>query len=81
MRLRSEPASDDEYAARAARVLAAGGRIGQYGTPVSVHTCSVCGTEFTVCPPVMEETFGTGCLEPTCGSYDPARDAEVWFAP
>lgn len=53
--------------------------VNEYGTPVSVHTCPDCGTEFTVCPPT-DESWG-GCLAKTCPSYDPARDADKYFGP
>ncbi len=68
---------------RIAKVLSSGGTLtrNEYGTVVSVHTCRTCGQPFTVCPPTVEETFGSDCLDPTCPSYDPARDAEVFFAP
>lgn len=52
----------------------------EYGTVVSVHTCSACGNEFTVCPPASPE-FGNDCLGDTCPSYDIARDADMFFEP
>lgn len=83
MRLVQEDVDPDDFEARVAEVIAAGGiiRENEYGTPVSVHTCATCGEEFTVCPPTTIERFGPDCLDPTCASYDPARDAEVFFAP
>jgi heterodisulfide reductase subunit A-like polyferredoxin len=67
---------------RAVEVLDAGGWIAfnEYGTPISVHVCTACGKTFTVCPPASAN-FGDDCLAPECSSYDPARDAEVFFGP
>jgi hypothetical protein len=50
-----------------------------YGTPVSVHICDDCGTQFTVCPPGKED-WG-GCLHEDCESYDINRDvmAKIFF--
>jgi hypothetical protein len=80
--IRRAPAGDD-FEVRRDAVVTAGGRVGinEYGTPISLHTCSTCGEEFTVCPPALEATFGSNCLDPECPSYDPARDAEVYFLP
>lgn len=65
----------------AGRVIEAGGVVGlnEYGTPVSIHTCPMCGQEFTVCPPVVEEEFGAYCMAVECASYDSSRDAEKFF--
>jgi hypothetical protein len=51
----------------------------EYGTPVSMHVCSACGDEFTVCPPAGPD-FGTGCLAPLCPSYDIERDVDYLLA-
>ena len=50
----------------------------EYGTRVSEHVCLRCGGTFTVCPAYAEEDWG-GCLEPTCETYDPSRDADKLF--
>ena len=51
----------------------------EYGTPVSVHTCTACGCEFTLCPPDTEGLMGSECLSESCSSYDPKRDIDrVW---
>jgi len=49
----------------------------EQGTPISVHKCSDCAEEFTVCPPAGED-WG-GCLAPECKSYDQSRDADGLF--
>lgn len=51
----------------------------EYGTLVSLHVCRVCTKDFTCCP-AQDAPFG-GCLTPGCGTYDPSRDAEVYFRP
>ena len=48
-----------------------------YGTPISVHICGECKSQFTVCPPA-DEGWG-GCQSLECSSYDPARDADKLF--
>lgn len=55
--------------------------INEYGTPVSLHTCDTCGDEFSVCPEVPEcrADEWDGCLSLACGSYEPMRDAELYF--
>lgn len=66
---------------QAIKVLDAGGDISfnEYGTPVSVHVCEVCGQTFTICPPVVDEPT---CGDPnSCESYDPSRDPTCFFAP
>lgn len=79
----AEPMTDEWMADAVAAVLAAGGQIGanEYGTPVSLHVCRVCGDSYTVCPPSVSALRESLCLMPACASYDPARDAEVFFAP
>ena len=49
----------------------------EHGTPISVHKCSDCGEEFTVCPPAGED-WG-GCMADTCISYDPKRDGDIFM--
>ena len=49
----------------------------EFGTPVSVHTCEDCGSEFTVCPPA-DDNWG-GCQVENCRSYDFNRDADRLF--
>ena len=53
-------------------------RLNEYGSLVSVHRCRDCGGDFTVCPPVGPE-WGDGCLSEVCSSYDPRRDADIYF--
>jgi hypothetical protein len=53
--------------------------VNEYRTPVSVHRCSTCGQRYTICPPAPNE--GPDCNSPDCASYDPARDASIYFAP
>jgi hypothetical protein len=78
MNLEREPAHADWYQERALTTIANGGKVGtnDYGMPVSVHTCEVCGHEFTCCPPSPTETV---CLSIECPSYDPARDVDRMF--
>ncbi len=49
----------------------------EFGSPISVHKCSDCGEEFTVCPPAADN-WG-GCLSQECESYDPGRDVDGLF--
>ena len=51
----------------------------EYGTPVSVHKCLVCGAEFTVCPAVPDGVEHGGCTGPECASYDSSRDVDLLF--
>lgn len=52
-----------------------------HGTPVSLHKCDTCGTEFTVCPVIRDDQDGwENCMLPECASYDPERDVDVLFA-
>lgn len=53
--------------------------VNEYGTPVSVHWCAAGGHRYTVCPPSPRE--GPDCCVGDCVSYDPSRDASVFFAP
>lgn len=53
--------------------------VNEFGTPVSMHVCSACGDEFTVCPPASPN-FGVGCLAPLCPSYDIERDVDYLLA-
>jgi hypothetical protein len=55
--------------------------VNEYGTPVSVHHCPVCGHRYTVCPPSPGEGSIAPCATPECASYDPSRDARIYFAP
>jgi hypothetical protein len=57
--------------------------VNEHGTPVTWFRCETCGGEFTVCPavPPEREANWTGCLADECSSYDPARDASIYFAP
>jgi hypothetical protein len=53
----------------------------EYGTSVVEYRCETCGELFTICPapdPEEDEQW-TGCMAPTCASYDPARDADKLF--
>ena len=52
--------------------------VNEYGTPVSVHTCTACGTRFTVCPPAGPH-FGNECLAEGCSSYDISRDIGLFW--
>ena len=56
--------------------------VNEFGSPVSVFTCESCGDVFTVCPVVPEDTRDqwTGCQAELCDSYDPSRDADLYFA-
>ena len=47
----------------------------KHGTPVSLHKCDDCGSEFSVCPPA-DENWG-GCLGEGCESYDINRDVDA----
>lgn len=53
----------------------------EYGTPVTLFSCSGCNTTFTVCPAVEDDALDqwTGCLAETCSTYDPDRDADKLF--
>ena len=54
--------------------------LNKYGTPVSVHICGDCDSQFTVCPAHDDNKpdWG-GCLGTTCISYDSKRDADRLF--
>jgi hypothetical protein len=54
--------------------------VNEYGTPVSIHVCTSCGHEFTVCPANLDN-HGDGCLGETCPSYDISRDVDIFFEP
>ena len=53
----------------------------EYGTQVSVFDCEECGQRFSVCPHVPEERRDQwdGCLAEGCASYEPTRDADLYF--
>lgn len=54
----------------------------EYGTPISKHKCDTCGGEYTVCPPVPENSqahISLNCNSEHCQSYDPAYDADILF--
>ena len=59
--------------------------VNEYGTPVSVLICDTCGHEVTICPALPDdearERWGEGCLGDGCGSYDIARDVDMFFEP
>jgi hypothetical protein len=54
----------------------------EFGTRISVFTCDQCSEEFTVCPAVepWRHDEWTGCMAETCESYEPTRDAELYFS-
>ena len=53
----------------------------EYGTPVSRFKCETCGDKFTICPVVVPDKHGdwSDCLATQCDSYDPNRDADLFF--
>ena len=51
----------------------------RHGVIVSDHICDTCDEPFTVTPAVDETRWGGSCLDVTCKSYDPARDADRFF--
>lgn len=56
--------------------------VNEYGTPVSKHKCDTCGGEYTVCPPIPENStahLSLNCNAEKCASYDPAYDADILF--
>ena len=56
--------------------------VNEHGTAVSLFVCVVCGVDFSVCPAVDEENHGdwAACMtERYCSSYEPTRDAELYF--
>lgn len=55
--------------------------VNEHGTPVSLHTCDSCGHEFSVCPAVPEDARDQwdGCMQEDCESYEPTRDADLYF--
>jgi hypothetical protein len=55
--------------------------VNEYGTPITVFRCEFCGGEFTVCPEVADDRLDQwrGCLAEDCASYDPSRDATIYF--
>lgn len=56
--------------------------VNTYNTPVDAFLCDTCGERFTVCPALESRSMDdqwTGCMAPTCASYDPARDADKLF--
>lgn len=79
MNLHVEPGPSDKYEAEAIAVTASDGEVelNEYGCWRSVHVCSTCGERFTVCPP--STTYGPNCMADDCASYDPSRDASVYF--
>lgn len=59
-----------------------GEMVNEHGTQVSAFHCETCDFDFTVCPAVISperRDRWDGCLADDCGSYDPARDADVLF--
>lgn len=54
--------------------------VNEHGTPVSIHVCTACGDEFTVCPASTDGRFGDECLAPLCPSYDIDRDVDYLLA-
>jgi len=55
--------------------------INTYGIPVSELACDECGKLFTVTPAVPAEILDQwrNCLSEDCDSYEPMRDAELYF--
>lgn len=53
--------------------------VNEYDTPVTQMTCTTCGHEFTVCPPVEPGEWGSQCLGEHCASYDLDRDVDLFF--
>ena len=55
--------------------------VNEYGTPVSVHECEYCATEFTVCPAISDDPKQLegwrGCMVEPCESYDSSRDVDA----
>lgn len=53
----------------------------EHGTPLTVHKCDECGNEFTVTPAVPAERRDEWnmCMAESCPSYEPTRDAELYF--
>jgi hypothetical protein len=82
VRLIREESDDPRYERRAADAVARGVEVEQneHGCYRSVHLCETCGDRFTVTPPAGPN-FGPNCMAETCPSYDPARDASIFFAP
>jgi hypothetical protein len=46
----------------------------EYGTEISLHTCDVCGQDFTLTPSQKRDE---PCGTPDCKSYDENRDVEL----
>lgn len=61
-----------------------GTSVNEYGTPISLHRCNVCGQEFTLCPAREEDDTcgdpGGPNGEGRCASYDPSRDVDLLFS-
>jgi hypothetical protein len=55
--------------------------VNEYGTEVSLHRCDSCGDDFSVCPGVPPDKTNEWdtCLSIACESYEPMRDAELYF--
>ena len=55
--------------------------LNDYGTEVSHHRCDTCGRDYTVTPAVPPEKRDEWdhCLSEDCDSYEPMRDAELYF--
>ncbi len=53
--------------------------VNEFGTPVYVGCCRVCGKEFTVCPAPETIDEWQECLGEECDSYDESRDADKLF--
>ena len=53
--------------------------VNEYGTPVYVNNCRICGREYSVCPHPDSIEDWQECLSEDCESYDPKRNADIYF--
>jgi len=50
-----------------------------HGTTITAMVCVSCGRLFTVTGEHTSDSWGSGCLDVTCDSYDVNRDADLMF--
>ena len=53
----------------------------EYGTGTSLFECDTCGQPYTLTPAIKPENRGDwqNCMDMSCPSYDPHRDAEILY--
>jgi len=51
----------------------------EYGTTITAMVCQSCNQLFTVTGEHTPESWGNGCLDVECDSYDVDRDVDLMF--